>query len=544
MPGIQNIPARNLSQYGIVRDAGTYNLPLNAFTGGANVRFQNGAVRDAPVWRLAAPIDPADPAFAFGVRTQSDFDEIFYTTKTGRIRRFLDRSDTDVTQTVWTEIVSDLPFTGTTLGGVVYINRETHVPQFRLPTGTKFANLSNWDSTWRCKSLRAYKDFLIALNVTKNGVANPFMVKWSNLTLAGQVPNSWDATVIANNVAGENVLTDATAPIIDGGPLRDNFLIYTGRETFLMRYVQGQFIFDFQKVSGNGGILNANCWAEVDGKHYVFGPDTIYVTDGTQQQSISNGLVNGEIYNTMNKNLSQRFFVAHNASLREVMFCFVSGNDVHFQDPTCCNRAAAFNYDNNTWTFYDLPNIAFITNANLDSKRKWNDVDEPKTWDAVGGTWYDQEHSTQAHLVGISAAWSHQGTGLSLPTSRIMGFDYLDEGSLLYEPDAYSNAPAWIERQNIDLDEQQYALNTQKMFHSIMPQIDISRDVPFTIELGAGLFPTSRVYEAPRQFKPNTAYKIDSRAAGRYLNMRFRPSALTGFKFSGFDLTVRLVAKR
>ena len=32
--------------------------------------------------------------------------------------------------------------------------------------------------------------------------------------------------------------------------------------------------------------------------------------------------------------------------------------DVAFPNANRCNRAAVYNYRNNTWTFYDLPNVA------------------------------------------------------------------------------------------------------------------------------------------------------------------------------------------
>ncbi|MCI0756684.1 hypothetical protein [Teichococcus vastitatis] len=538
------LPVRNLAQIGIVTDGPSYDLPLNGFTGGSNVVFENGAVRDAPIWRKAFDLGTTVPVYAISMRGTQTYDETFHVTSDGRIFRFQDRSNTEVTPAGFTPIEGITPFTGTVLGSVVYISRETHVPMCRLPTETQFKPLPNWDPNWRAKAVRSFRDFVFAINVTKNGVDNPNLVKWSNLALQGQVPNTWDSTDISNNVAGENPLTDATAPLIDAGTLRDFFMIYGGRETFKARYVEGQFIFDFQKVSGNGGIINANCFAEVNGEHYVFGPNNIYKTDGTNQVSISEGMVNNEIYGTMNKLKAHRFFVFHNAKLGHVMFCFVSGNNVHFENTEFCNRAAVFNYKNNTWSFADLPNVPMMVNSNMDSRRTWDEVEG--TWDDDGGTWYDEEHSSATHAVGFACQWSDVGSGRSIPTSRVVAYDYLDDGSVGYpmDPDCY--APVWIERINIDLDELQLPIKTQKSIRELAPQVDTARNMPFVFRIGAGRTASERTYSDPVEYNPTdpVRVKVDSRATGRYLNIRGTTTTPAGFKWSGYDLLVLPIGRR
>ena len=47
-----------------------------------------------------------------------------------------------------------------------------------------------------------------------------------------------------------------------------------------MEYVGGSEIFTFNKVFDKTGLINTNV-VEVEGKHYCFGLDDIYVHDGT-----------------------------------------------------------------------------------------------------------------------------------------------------------------------------------------------------------------------------------------------------------------------
>ena len=98
---------------------------------------------------------------------------------------------------------------------------------------------------------------------------------------------------------------------------------------------------------------------EVEGKHYVFGPFDIYVHDGTSKQSICDERVKNFIFGALNNADADRCFVQHNPTLNEIYFCYKSGDQhVAFPNADRCNRAAAYNYRNDSWSFMDLPNVS------------------------------------------------------------------------------------------------------------------------------------------------------------------------------------------
>ncbi|MBK3776426.1 hypothetical protein GAY31_20090 [Azospirillum brasilense] len=388
------LPVRNLGQLGIVKDIASADLPPNAFTAGTNVRFENGKVIRAPIWRRVKDLVGENPAFCYGVSGTGGFDRVLYATDDGRVFVYTSGMDEDISPTDHTPIVSTEPFTASMLGEVVYFNRRSACPMAMTPGAIRFSTLPNWDASWRALSLRSYRDFMVAINVTKGATEFPQMVKWSDLALAGQVPGSWDANDNTNS-AGENIIADLTAPLVDGGQLRDSFIIYSTDQTYLMQFVGGTFVMEFRKLFGDAGIINANCWVEVDGKHYVFGSKDIYVHDGTSKKSIAANRVRDFVYSTMNVRQANRCFVAHNPNLFEIYFCYVSGGpDTYFEDPTRCNKAAVYNYSNDTWTFADLPNVASITTANIDNVLTYSTADA-RTYHDVGGSYYDQEDSYQ-----------------------------------------------------------------------------------------------------------------------------------------------------
>ena len=141
------------------------------------------------------------------------------------------------------------------------------------------------------------------------------MVKWSDLKVDGSNPD-WDETN-TNLLAGENTLADMPSEIVDGRQLRNSFYIYSRNQVYRMEYVGGSEIFTFNKVFDKTGLINTNCVVEVEGKHYCFGLDDIYVHDGTTKQTIADERVRNFIFNGINTSdnageVSKAFFVTYN----------------------------------------------------------------------------------------------------------------------------------------------------------------------------------------------------------------------------------------
>ena len=99
------------------------------------------------------------------------------------------------------------------------------------------------------------------------------------------------------------------------------------------------------------------------------------------------------IYNSLNNTAKERFFVQHNPTLNEIYFCYLSGDAlVNFPNANRCNRAAVYNYRNNTWSFMDLPNVSSGTVANINSIVTYAGATGLE-YDLTGGTYYAQEDS-------------------------------------------------------------------------------------------------------------------------------------------------------
>jgi hypothetical protein len=535
---MSNIPVRNLGGSGIISDVNPYDLAPNAFSAGVNVRFENGNVTRAPIFRnvhdlvtptlnighmLALPDISGGPEAL--VLVASDYSKFLSVTGA---------TEVDVTPTVITTGDTEQPFTSCFLGNVAYVNRRQNVPFSKTVADTRFQPLANWDASWRCGVLRPFKDTLIALNVTKGGVEFPSMVKWSDFTQFGSVPPSWDATSPTNN-AGENILNEMVGPIIDGLALRDSFYIYGAREVWAVNYIGGTFIYDFRKRFNDRGAINTNCVVEVDGLHYVFDNNDIYVHDGASPRSIIHGLNKDFVFGSIKPENKHLFFVEYDTNLNELHFNYVADDRlVGFRDVTKgCNRAAVFNVRSGVWTFYDLPNVTGSTSAELTAGLTYEDM-STLTYPDYAGTYIGEDAVGQKHLLYVG----NRDTTVGLTKSRIYGLDLASGGRLSAPIEPESLKPALIERIGIDMDDMGSPLTAYKSLLGFYPQIGIDGEVN-TVSFQFGATDTTGIqplWTTPQIFNPVSQNKIDVRIAGRYLAYRLIQTGLSDFSLSGFDV--------
>ena len=528
------LPIKDLGNVGVIADTAAYNLPPNAFNYGFNVRFDEGKVSRAPVFRNIKDTLGFSPRFAYGIVPSNGFDTVVMVSDDWSINEYASGTVTDVSGSI-TGTSDPRPFTGTSLADVHYINRGDRVPVYRDSVSSNFADLPNWDSTWRCVSLKSFGDFMLGLNMTEGSTNYATRVRWSNIVTANTYPDSWDETDTTKS-AGFNDLVQIGTEIVDGATLGTNFVIYAYDQVWLMEFVGGTFVFNFRKLFTDAGIINQNCVVEVEGKHYVFGPFDMYVHDGTSKQSICDERVKNFVYSTLNNSASDRFFVQHNQSLNEIYFCYQSGDQFcEFPNADRCNRAAVYNYRNNTWSFMDLPNVSSGTLANINSVTTY--ATSTTTYTLTGGTYYSQQDSYQRHTLMVGETLTADG----ITSDKLYALDLSDTGTIAFQLDTEATKYPYLERTGIDLDENGLAARQYVVVTRLYPQADTinSADTTMTFEFGASDIPrTTPTYASAITFDIATDHKIDSRAAGRYLSYRMTLTDNKDFELSGFDLEI------
>lgn len=536
----QLLPVRDVGSIGVVTDIRPASLPINAFTKAKNVRFDEGKVGRSPVFRKIKDSLGFNPRFTYGVPANSsgNFASIILVSDTYEFKAYANGSLVSKQGSLSATSASVQPFTGTSLADIVYINRIDQPPVFMVNGGGSFAPLTHWPSGYRAESIRAYGDFLIALNTTEGGSNFPSRVRFSTPALANSVPATWDASDTTAS-AGFNDLVQMKTGIVDGLTLGTKFIVYSKDQVWLMEFVGGTFIHNFRKLFSDCGVINQNCIAEVEGAHYVFDHDDIYIHDSNTRQSICDERVSNYIFGGLNTAKTNRCFVHHNPELDEVMFCYVSGDDMaEYTNGDRCNRAAVFNYKSQTWSFMDLPNVSSSTHGTISSSTTYENAN---TYENIGGSYYSQEAGYDVHSLFVGEDSSLDG----ITSDKLYGLDLSDSGSLSFDLDSEANKSPYLEREGIDLDEMS-PLSGYKVITKIFPQVDTSSpNKQFVFTFGsADLLGNTTTYQSSTTFDGATDYKIDTRASGRYLSYKMVVSDNKDFSFLGFDLDVSTTGRR
>lgn len=556
------LPIRKLGSVGVITDASPYSIPLNAFSDARNILFDENRTQRAPVFKTlyaairsaqaystdATTYDNATGTYEntlggvssaqrfIGSYTTANSESILVCDVDGTVRAYNSGVLTVVTP-ITSTVTNSSPWSHCQAAGVSVLARAGMVPYVRnIATESVYGNMRNdWVSTHTAAVIRSYGSYLIAMNITKDVVKHPSMVKWCNPLQYSPDPSS--ATGIQWNpssttlLSGENTLGELRTPLRDGLSLSNSFVLYSQDQVWLMEQNGSSAIFNFRKLFPSGGIIATNCVAEVEGLHFVFGEDDLYTHDGMTKKTIADERIRRHVYTTMDRSKKDSYFLHHDSTLNLVYFCYVSSeSNLGFSNTTYCNKAAVFNYRNNNWTFMDLPNVAggaeTALTLSLAGYPSISTVATPKV----------------STFLGVTDLTN------SLTESRVYAVDTPDVGVVKLEPHPETLKPAYIERVGIDLSQETgINLRSYKTLQSLIPQVSFTPGVlgTLTFQLGASDFIDGPItWEEAQTFDPTTSYQIDTRVSGRYLAYRITSSSASFFKLAGFDVDFIQTGKR
>lgn len=531
-----NVPFRELASKGVLRDPASYQIDLSAWSRANNVRFHGNAAESSPIFRTVADALADPPRFCVAYTPPNGTTAVYYAGSTGKTYEWTSGTSLDLTYSGWSATSDPRAWTGMVLADVLYFNTPSAQPTCLIPTATQFTTLPGWDASWSCRALRGFQSYAVALNVTKGSSTFPNMVKWSDLTLAGQAPGSWNQND-ATTSAGENILEALDTPLLDGVALHNSMVLYTSNQVWAMT-PSGDFqIFTFVRLFGEGGLLAPNCATDVDGKHYVFGPDDIYVHDGITKLSLVDKKNKDAIYRNLNRAAQEAAFTVHFPTTGEVLFAYPSADpDALFPSTGIgCNRGYVYALGTDTGSFVDLPNVTAATLAPAVNVLTYATAGAALTYASVGGSYWDQEGGTHAAPIFASQALTGH-----LTNSRLLAYDFYARGFVAFPFCAEASSAFLLERTGIDLDQLGSDIGTAKIFRRLFPQVVLyGLEVPISIYVGSGMTPSGPInWNGPITFDPVTQYKIDCMRGGRYLAVRFVAAPTVDFALVGYDADV------
>lgn len=507
---IINVP--NAGSIGLNRDLSVHEMPINAFTDSSNVRFLDGYAGQflghSEVYN-SPTITPyhVTPVIIAGVRywIYAGLNKIFAVARIGGVT-----THTDLTRTVGGDY-SALPnqWTSAVLGGIPVFNagNTTDVPQrWDLNLSNNFTALDAWPANTYCKAMRSYKNYLVALSITKPGGTFPFMVKWSNPADPGSVPSSWDETDPTND-AGEVDLAEGYDVIVDGLQLRDSFMIYKEQSVWRMDFTGGQFVFRFSKVLGVSGAMNRNCIVEIDGYHLVLTNNDIVVHDGVQANSILDKQTRRWLFQNIDVESFDKSFVFKNPFYNEVFICFaLVGSAVP-------NHAIVYNYKDKTVSDRSVPNIHCGSYGAIDEGLNGNWEQDPDPWETDTTTWNSPD-------VVPSLARALMGSEDKL---------YLLDSSLSFD----GALPAsFIERRGLGFGKDENV----KLIRGIRPRITGPAGSQVLVKVGSQNDPYEDPVYTTMTHTIGTTVRNDCLVSGRYIAIRFENLDAYSWRLDSYDV--------
>ena len=505
---ITTIPA--LGQYGLVADQQPQELPPNGISSAINARFRNGsAERFAGHVRIFGT-PSVTPYFVapFGSATAR------FVIHSGLASTFADdgTTRTDITGTPFTGAIDDR-FTGGALHGLFVLNNGVDQPKYWDGNpANNLATLTAWDSNWRVKFIRPFKNYLVYGYPTKTGAAFPHTVGWSAAADPGTLPTTYDPASSSTD-AGDAPLGETPDVLVDGLPLGEIFLIYKEQSIYRMEYIGGQQIFSFKRVPGNFGMLARGCAAVTPKGHVVLANGDVVLVDGFgEPQSLMVGRGRDTFFQTqLDSTYYARSFVAANPAKNEVWVCYPQvGSSIP-------DKAMVWNWVDNTWGPRDLPNC---------------------TYAAAGLIYYPAGESNDAQVgTNDEQSGANDQTDFTPSDSR---FVMASTAPALYLADSGNtfdgtSITGRIERTGLVFGDP----GTVKTWLSMTPRIAAAAGAVVYIQFGGSMTAdVDPTWSDPIEFTVGTDFKAYGFATGRYLAYRIYSTGSQGWAVKSIDCDV------
>lgn len=524
------IPVTNNLDSGVVKDIPSIKLLPASWTDSRNMAFDNGSSRkskghDSILTPSVAPY--------FMMPSPSLDQEFWLYAGLAKVFGFIGMTQGDITRISgdYTGASFDR-WNGGVFNGIPFLNNGIDLPQTwnTIALGTPLVDMPAWPGTQRAKVVRAFKSYIVALDVTKAGTRDGRMVKWSSSAPPGALPGTWDETDSTND-AGETTLPEGSDGIIDGVELGNSFIIYTKRSTWSMDFIGGNFIFHFRKRFAEIGLIAQQCAVQFENKHFVVTQSDVIVHDATAVQSIADAKVRRWLYDNLNDDSADLTTVIPNPIDNEIWTCFPFGST------GVLNRALVWNWKFNSWAIRDLPDIRAI------GMSVRNPFVSPNIWDAQTDAWsagtdpWTQEGISTASLenvvvmsppdltgivqVGNSFQFSGKNytsfverrgiTTISTGGGEFIPVDNPTIGRIIQDPDRF------------------------RMGLSVKPIVEARDGTRLSILFGSHDSLEGPIrWKGPRPFIVGKDRKIDLYPSGKFLSLRIEDTGSTEWKMSGY----------
>ena len=227
-------------------------------------------------------------------------------------------------------------------------------------------------------------------------------IRWSDQESIN-ASTSW--TPSATNTSGTQRLADGTR-IVAAIRGRDAIYVWTDTSLFIMRFVGAPFVFSFQQVGTNCGLIGKNAAVEVDGSAYWMSENGFFRYTGKLDSLAC--LVEDYVYDDINTVPRQHIYAGLNNLFGEVTW-FYPGSGAASN-----NRSVTYNYMDSTperpvWTTNSLARSTW-SDSHIFGKPHATEYDSSATSDSTVGntdgvtTYFEHETGVNQIKAGASTA--------------------------------------------------------------------------------------------------------------------------------------------
>lgn len=530
----------NPAQFGIVKDLPPHEMPTNAWSDGKNVRFDDAtAMRiDGETNHFTPTISASDASsirYLDPIRGDSDYYWVYATDKAlwslntgGTKSNLIAQGVTSSTQ--WTS--------GFLEGQVIYTNTDETTPfhPYSWAPGGAISPLT-WNATgtastsWAgetgagnsCLTLRAFKQYGVALGMIEN--TEPFRrrVRWSHPADPGAMPITWDDTKPQYD-AGYVDLDDDPEPVIDCAVMRGDNIVYKYNSIHRMSAIGAPYIFGFNRIFNNIGVRARNCVKEFYGRHVVFGFEDIIIHNGQEHQSILDHTMRSYLTNAVDDTNSDLCVVAINHQSNDIYFCYPESGEPDLTE------AIVWNWADNTTTIRELPHNTYMATGLISPTGAAATFDDDTTaYSAMTGAFNTQLY-TQSRR---SIVHAYNDTTKQVVFQDSTSAAFINKDMLTF-----------VERTGLPIPSLDGNIDTKELKFIYRVYIRAESSEALVVKLASQDMLNGTVTWTTYSFNPNTEYKLDCRITTRIPGIYIRPAKGASFKLHGVTMEYNMAGWR
>ena len=550
---MQLIPVENIGQMGVNTDVPAWQLPPNVWSASNNVRFDDLSVRKSQgLKKVFDHLGNTSPIHLETYQSGNDSGTWWIAFGTRSIKLWDGSSWKNITpDPLPTDMPVDSPgqWQTTKLGSLVYATNGIDAPIYwKGDTSEKFETIPHWTTSSNSphkygavQTLAGFKSFLWAGNVfveiddqgtpiEGGGKTFERSVYWSNMTNFYTAPD-WE--ISDDSDAGFYELLDSMGGVVHMQQLRESMMIYKSDSIIVSTFIGAPFMFTFQTISPEIGVLCKNAVADFPGGHWFVGRSDCYINNGQTIETKLTNRVQSEMFKDIDGDYAHNTYCVTDWANNEIWTCYPTvGNPRP-------NRALIWNYKNDTFSFRDLfdktGHIKYGV-APVQSGVQWGGDRAADTgpteegpfssnyytedWDSSTDSWGTQSYDDAVeHLVWADSIEESGQRQL-----------YRHESGNLIKGATMSTA---IERSGIDLGDP----STVKYVSAVYPKMwTSSADATFNVWTAHQMNTEDDItWEGPKVFNPDTMNKISVRTSGKFFGIRMESNGDFDWLLSGLE---------